>query len=102
MSTLESARRDWEEGHRRFGVDAGEPRGAVLHEQVDIVVAELRRRVGQTFTLDELARAYETSDRWASSAIAEHGERPGWATTVTVALDEAFHRFSRGAIDYVP
>ena len=37
---------------------------AAVREQVETVTAELRRRVGGSFTLTELAAVYADSDRW--------------------------------------
>ena len=51
---VESARREWEEGHRRLHEQAREePQPERLLGQVDTVIAELRRRVGGTFTIAE-------------------------------------------------
>jgi hypothetical protein len=73
-----------------------------MHAEVEAVTAELRRRVGTTFTLAELATAYERSDDWVAEAIGERVEHASWARTATLAADAAFHVYSRGATDYVP
>ena len=100
---VESARRDWAEGHRRLEAEAANPeRYERLAEQVEAVTAELRRRVGQTFTLAELAEAYREADSWAREAVADSASSPGWPRTVAIAGDAAFHLYARGAIDYVP
>jgi hypothetical protein len=103
MTTVASARRDWEEGHRRFLAETRDPRRAeALHGHLDVLAEEIRRRVGQTFTLADLSRAYLDSERWAREAIGERAPTPSWALTLTLTIDEAFHRYSRGAVDYVP
>ena len=66
-----------------------------LLEQVDLVRDELRRQVGQTFTLAELDQAYRDADAWVAETIADHR----FAALVTAA---AFHLYSRGASDYTP
>ena len=100
---LESARRDWEEGYRRFEQACRDATQAVrLHDQLDVVSAELRRRVGSTFTLVELADAYVGADRWTRQAIEEQAATPGWARSVSVVVDAAFHIYARGAVDYTP
>jgi hypothetical protein len=100
---VEGARRDWEEGHRRLLQAAQDPAQAeLLHRQVDAVTAELRRRVGATFTLLELAEAYATSERWTREAVAEHAAAPGWPRTVSIAGDAAFYLYARGAVDFGP
>ena len=53
---LDVVRREWEDGYRRFQ-DLSQDRVASerLAAQLDAVTDELRKRVGQTFTLDQLA-----------------------------------------------
>ena len=101
--TLTSARHDWEEGQRRFDAEALDAaRAEALYAQRDAVVEELRRRVGSTFTLAELAAAYADSDQWVPEVIEERAPSRGWARTATVAGDAAFHAYSRQALDYAP
>jgi hypothetical protein len=100
---LESARRDWEDGSRRFELACrDETQASRLHEQFEIVSAELRRRVGSTFSLRQLAAAYEGADDWVRHAIEESAPTPGWARTVAMVGDAAFHTYARGAVDYTP
>ena len=100
---LESARREWEDGYRRLLAATTDPLGSErLHKQVDAIVAELRQRVGATFTLAQLAAAYAGSESWLRETIDERAPVPNWPRTVTVAGDAAFHLYARGAIDYAP
>jgi hypothetical protein len=102
-SNVQLARQHWEQGRRRFDELAREPRRrATLHAELELLVDELRRRVGSTFTLAELATAYDESERWAYDALAERFEDPSWTTSLTAALDAAFHVYARGARDYAP
>ena len=100
---LESARREWEDGHRRLLVQAPDL-GAreQLMLQVDAVLTELRRRIGATFTLAELAAVYAGAERWSRGAVAELSPPPGWARTLSLVEAAAFHLYARGATDYVP
>jgi hypothetical protein len=102
MADLELARHQWEEGRRaveRARRDRGEYEG--LTRRIDALTAELTRRIGQTFTLEELAALYQGSDRWLLEAIddAFPDERPG---DVSAAADAAFDLYSRRALDYQP
>lgn len=101
-STLEHTRREWEEGTRRLEAAASD---RALYErllaEVDVVLDQLRRRVGQTFTLDELASAYADADRWVQAALEEEASA-GWPARSTTVQDAAFHVYSRGAVDYRP
>ena len=56
-------RQEWEEGHRRLESERGDPgRYRVLLQQVDVITDELRRRVGHTYSLGELAAAYRDAE----------------------------------------
>lgn len=100
---IESARREWGDGHRRVLEQARDSAtGDRLLAQVDVVAAELRRRVGGVFTLRELASAYARSDEWSRAVVAEQAAAPGWPRTLSLVEAAAFHRYSRGAQDYEP
>jgi hypothetical protein len=100
---VELARRQWEEAQRRVDAAAGD---RVVQErllrEIEVVSEELRRRVGATFTLAELAGVYAGADRWAQDAIQDRVEHRGSARTASLAADAAFHRYARGASDYSP
>ncbi len=101
---LESARRDWEDGSRRFERTLRDEPGRAesLGAQLDAVSAELRRRVGATFTLAQLVSAYGRADDWARQVLSEQSAAPGWSRSVAQVTDAAFHAYSRGAVDYTP
>ena len=102
-TVLDTTRHEWQEGHRRLQATAADrARYTRLLRELDIVLEELRRRVGQTFTLDELAAAYGESDRWVQGALAERDPAPGWPTRAATVQEAAFHLYSRGAADYRP
>ena len=99
---VELARHQWEDG-RRAVERSRQDRAAYDHlsTQVGVLTAELARRVGQIFTLEELAAVYEGADRWVPEALHEAfpSEVPTQASTVA---DAAFQLFSRRASDYTP
>ena len=93
---VEHARQQWEEGHRKVqSYSADRALFLHLHAQVNAVVDELNRRVGQTFTLAELADAYREADRWIYEVL-------GPSTYLAIVQDAAFHVYARGAVDYAP
>lgn len=101
--SLELARQQWEDGARRLRVVSRDPvEHARLLAVVEVLVTELRRRLGGTYTLDELAALYDRADDWVRDVVAEAAPVPGWARAVALAGDAAFHRYARGAIDYTP
>ena len=100
---IESARREWEEGRRRLLEQADETRERErLLAQVDVVTEELRRRVGGTFTLAELTRAYAGAEAWSREVVSQRAPAPGWPRTLSLVEATAFHLYARGAIDYEP
>lgn len=100
---LDVMRREWEQGYRRFEAASREPvAGDRLRRQLEVVTDELRKRIGQTFTLDELAAAYDDADAWARQVVSEHAATPGWPRTLALVEDAAFYLYQRGAVDYKP
>jgi hypothetical protein len=96
---VENARHQWEDGYRRLQELASDrPLHHRLLGQVDVLRDELNRRVGQTFTLAELAAAYQDADRWLLEVLPPG---PG-ATQLGLVEDAAFHLYARGAVDYRP
>ena len=99
----EALRREWEDGYHRFQAAAREPvAGDRLQAQLEVVTDELRKRIGQTFTLDELADAYGRADDWVRDAVSERAATPGWPRNLALVQDTAFHLYQRGAVDYGP
>ena len=100
---IDIARREWEEGYAALEAARDDrARYERLLWLVDVVLAELRRRVGQTFTLAELARAYADADHWAREAVADAEPPRGWPRELALVTGAAFYSYARGAIDYRP
>ena len=100
---LDQTRREWELGHRRLQDELREaPRSDAWLDELAAVTAELRRRVGQSFTLPQLADAYAGAEAWSREAVEEIEPASGWPRRLTTVTDAAFHLYSRGAVDYEP
>jgi hypothetical protein len=100
---LETARVEWVEGSRRVESTRGDrTRYERLLAQSELVLGELRRRLGQTYTLAELVHAYGDAERWAREVVSERGATPGWARDLATVTAAAFHIYQRGAVDYEP
>jgi hypothetical protein len=83
---LESAIFQWEQGARRLReTDTRE-----ANRRVSLVIDELRRRLGSTFTAQELADCYGAGTSWAD----EPAGMESWI------VDAAFHRYLREARNY--
>ena len=102
---IDSARYQWDEGRRRLESEAREPaRYDELVALVEAVMDELRRRIGETFTIAELAETYDGAEDWVREAIDREEEPRAHAGVRDAALvqDAAFARYSVGASDYRP
>ena len=103
--TLDVARHQWADGLRRLGTERGN-RARQLADLVDAVQDELRRRIGQTFTLADLADAYAGSEDWVRDVVVESAPPPPRAEAglrdAALVGDAAFASYARGATDYRP
>ena len=99
---LASTRLEWERSYRDLEEVARDSAAAdSVRSQLETVTAELRRRVGGTYTMGELVDEYARADVWARHVLAEQGIA-GWLRTLTLVEGAAFHLYARGATDYVP
>lgn len=92
---LENALYQWREGERRLA-DQPDVVQADLDEAAEVVVEELRRRLGSSFVVDELADLYGRDTDWAL----ELARRRGAGTDAAAVVDAAFARYVREAKDY--
>ena len=92
---LENALFQWEDGSSRVReAPAAERRD--LERAVEVVLDELRRRLGSTFTVEELADEYAAGTDWAI----ELARRLSAGTDASHVVDAAFHRYAREASNY--
>jgi hypothetical protein len=90
--TIENALFQWEEGEAR--VRASE--GRELDQAARLVVDQLRRRLGGSFTLDELVALYAEGTDWVSDEV----QRSFWDVETSAAVNAGFIRYARSASDY--
>jgi hypothetical protein len=101
--SVDVVRQEWEEGSRRLEAAREDPpRYRQLLELLDLVLDELRKQVGQTYSLRQLVAAYAESERWAREVLEERAPGSSWPRDLTVVLAAAFDAYQRGAIDYEP
>jgi hypothetical protein len=95
MYAVENALYQWREGERRI---AGTPDTVQsdLEVATEVVIEELRRRLGSSFVVDELADLYGRDTDWAL----ELARRQGAGTDAAAVVDAAFARYVREAKDY--
>lgn len=103
MSSVAVTRHEWEDGTRRLERTQDDTRRYhQLLELLDLIVDELRKRVGQTYTLEELARAYVGAEAWARELLDDRSALPSWPRDLTTVLAAAFDAYQLGAVDYTP
>ncbi len=98
---VENALYEWEEGARRLQSLGADPRVyRNVNRAIDAVRDELRRRVGATFTVADLADLYGRGTDWCLEVAAEVApdQASGWDPQVIA--DAAFHQHLRGARDW--
>ncbi|HEY8583374.1 MAG TPA: hypothetical protein VIL49_10520 [Capillimicrobium sp.] len=96
---FETAVFDWRAGERRVEQAAPDERLA-MERVVEAIVADLRRRIGITFTVDELVSLYDQGTDWCLDVAQRVAPAAPWAWEQATVADAAFHRFLRGATDY--
>jgi hypothetical protein len=89
----------WQQGERRLQ-DAPAERRALLERVTEMLVAELRRRLGGRFSTEELVELYERGTTWGLQLAMKAAPDAPWAWDQGVVVDAAFGRYLRGASDY--
>jgi hypothetical protein len=95
----ETAVFDWRAGERRLEETPPDERLA-MERVVEALLAELRRRIGITFTVDELACLYDQGIDWTLDVAQRVAPDAPWAWDASVVADAAFNRYLRAASDY--
>ncbi len=98
-TSFETALGQWREGERRM---AGAPleQRAALELVVTRIVADLRKRLGGTFTTDELTELYERGTDWCTDLATAVAPDAPWAWDARTTADTAFLHYLREARDF--
>ncbi len=99
MASFELVAQEWRQGERRAAETPSPQRAAVDHV-VDALVAQLRRRLGSTFTVDELVELYDRGTSWCLDVAYAVAPGAPWAWDPRTTADAAFARYVREAQDY--
>jgi hypothetical protein len=97
---VENAVFQWEEGYRTL--QAARPNPAAYRTLARAVVAvqdELRKRLGSSFSIPELAALYRESGDWTQLTIASDSDQAPPLDTAA-AVDAAFYLYMREASDF--
>ncbi len=96
---FETAAFDWRAAERRVQETPPDERLA-MERVIEAIFAELRRRIGITFTADELADFYDAGTDWCLELAQRVAPDAPWAWEASTVVDAAFHRYLGGATDY--
>ncbi|HVP03682.1 MAG TPA: hypothetical protein VMT10_14020 [Solirubrobacteraceae bacterium] len=96
--SYETASQQWRQGER-FVADAPPEQARAVQRVEDELVAELRRRLGGAFTVEELVALYDGGTDWCLDLAARIAPGAPWAWDARIA-DAAFARYVRGAANY--
>ena len=98
---IDNALFQWEEGSRRLRELSEDPRTArTARRAVDAIRDELRRRIGPTFTAQELADLYGRGTDWSLEAARLAEPMSAVDLDPQAIVDGAFTEYLRGARDY--
>lgn len=96
---FDTALEQWQAGMRRL--EGASPGERTTFERVARAIQdELRRRLGGTFTSDELAELYDAGTGWATDLAVEVAPDDPWAWDTRVVTDAAFGRYLNAATDF--
>ena len=99
MASWEQVQQQWREGERRLA--AAPPDQAVaMYRVTDAIQAELRRRLGGAFTVDELVDLYDRGTDWCLDLAYQIAPGAPWACDARTTADAAFARYVNTARDY--
>jgi hypothetical protein len=92
---VENALSQWRDGEQRLAATS-EPARADLDRAAYVVIEELRKRLGSTFLLEELAELYHRGTDWATELAGRHAA----GTDSAAVVDAAFARYARESSNY--
>ena len=99
MSGYETALPQWRSGERRLAQTPA-PERIAMDRVVEKLVAELRRRLGGPFSVEELVELYDRGTSWCLAVAHQTAPDAPWAWDERTVADAAFARYLREARDY--
>jgi hypothetical protein len=99
VAEFQTALHQWQDGERRVREALPDERLA-LERVTEKIVAELRRRLGGPFTIDELVDLYDRGTAWCTDIAYSVAPGAPWAWDARTTADAAFGRYVRDATDY--
>jgi hypothetical protein len=98
---VENAVFQWEDGYRKLEAARSDPAlYRALGRAVISVQEELRKRLGSTFSVSELASLYREGTDWTFELSLSAGPRVGPPVDTAAVADAAFYLYMREASDF--
>jgi hypothetical protein len=97
--SFDTAIYQWRAGERRLA-EAEPPESVALERVTARIHAELRRRLGGPFTVDELVALYDRGTGWCLDVAYAVAPGAPWAWDMRIVADAAFARYVREAADF--
>jgi hypothetical protein len=99
--SVESAVLQWEEGYKRLQAASAEPAAhRQLGRAVMAVEDELRKRLGSTFSIGELAQLYRDDSDWGLELTIDTLPDKSELWDSSTVVDAAFYLYMREAADF--
>ena len=99
MAVFDTAIQEWQDGNRRLEETPDRERAA-LELVADAAVAELRRRLGSAYTVDEMIALHDCGTSWVLDLAYRVAPEAPWAWDERKVAGAAFLRYLRGASDF--
>ena len=91
----------WEDGFRKLESARSDPTlYRALGRAVVTIEDELRKRLGSTFSIDELASVYRDNPEWGLEVLVESLPNESRAWDSATVVDAAFYLYMREASDF--
>ncbi len=99
VTSFDLAYQQWQAGdHDRQRVQGA--KSIAVERVCDVLLAELRRRLGSTFTTDELVELYDQGTGWCLDIAVATAPGAPWAWDERMVGDASFFRYVREASDF--
>lgn len=99
VSSFELAFQQWRAGDAGVAAVEGAKRIAI-DRVLEALLAEIRRRLGSTFTTDELVALYDQGTSWCMDLAVATAPGAPWAWDERLVADATFYRYVREAQDF--
>ncbi|MCW2958044.1 MAG: hypothetical protein JWP18_847 [Solirubrobacterales bacterium] len=99
VTSFDLAYQQWQAGDQlRRQVEGA--KSLAVERVCDVILSELRRRLGSTFTTDELVDLYDQGTSWCLETAVSTAPGAPWAWDERLVADASFFRYVREAQDF--